>query len=216
MLNGTARGVAAAQLSGNERRPRMRLPNSVHTSRPWRIHEIAHDFRLEDVWALPTPGGPDDLPRFVGQVVAGDTSDNPSAIARGLFALRWKLGELLGWDREDAGLGARVPTLRERLPEDLIAAGAGPPFERLPFRPLYLLHDEWAAEMANRTVHAIMHVGWVEDGRGGHRGEMAVYVKPNGLLGTAYMAAIMPLRHLFVYPPLMRQIAREWRCARAR
>jgi Protein of unknown function (DUF2867) len=40
---------------------------------------------------------------------------------------------------------------------------------------------------------------------------MAVYVKPNGLLGTAYMAAIKPFRHLIVYPPLMRQIGRRWR-----
>ena len=44
---------------------RMRLPNSAHTSRPWRIHELARDFRLEDVWALPTPGGPADFPRLV-------------------------------------------------------------------------------------------------------------------------------------------------------
>jgi hypothetical protein len=36
-------------------------------------------------------------------------------------------------------------------------------------------------------------------------------VKPNGLLGTAYMAAIMPFRHLIVYPPLMREIGRNWR-----
>jgi Protein of unknown function (DUF2867) len=40
---------------------------------------------------------------------------------------------------------------------------------------------------------------------------MAVLVKPNGLLGTAYMAAIRPFRHLIVYPPLLRQIGREWR-----
>jgi hypothetical protein len=40
---------------------------------------------------------------------------------------------------------------------------------------------------------------------------MAVYVKPNGLLGTAYMAAIKPFRYVIVYPALMRQIGREWR-----
>jgi hypothetical protein len=40
---------------------------------------------------------------------------------------------------------------------------------------------------------------------------MAVLVKPNGLLGEAYMAAIRPFRHLVVYPPMMRQIARIWR-----
>jgi hypothetical protein len=39
---------------------------------------------------------------------------------------------------------------------------------------------------------------------------MAVLVKPNGLLGTAYMAAIRPFRHLIVYPSMMRQIEREW------
>ena len=46
----------------------MRLPDTAHTSRPWRIHELTRDFRLEDVWALPTPGGPDDFPRLVRQM----------------------------------------------------------------------------------------------------------------------------------------------------
>ena len=40
---------------------------------------------------------------------------------------------------------------------------------------------------------------------------MAVLVKPNGPLGSAYMNAISPFRHLIVYPALMRQIGREWR-----
>jgi hypothetical protein len=39
----------------------MRLPNSAHESRRWRIAEIAPDFRLEDVWALPARGGRDDF-----------------------------------------------------------------------------------------------------------------------------------------------------------
>ena len=39
---------------------------------------------------------------------------------------------------------------------------------------------------------------------------MAVLVKPNGILGDAYMAAIRPFRHLIVYPPAMRQIGRAW------
>jgi hypothetical protein len=58
-----------------------------------------------------------------------------------------------------------------------------------------------------------MHVGWVPDGNGGYRGQMAVLVKPNGRLGSAYMAAIRPFRHLIVYPPLMRLIGRTWRQA---
>ena len=40
----------------------MKLTNATHTDRPWRIQEITPDFRLYDVWALPTPGGPDDIP----------------------------------------------------------------------------------------------------------------------------------------------------------
>ena len=56
-----------------------------------------------------------------------------------------------------------------------------------------------------------MHLGWVPDGTGGYRGQMAVLVKPNGLLGNAYMAAIKPFRHLIVYPPMIRGIEREWR-----
>lgn len=35
----------------------MKLPRSAHASRPWRIHDLTRDFRVEDVWALPTPGG---------------------------------------------------------------------------------------------------------------------------------------------------------------
>jgi hypothetical protein len=188
----------------------MRLPNGAHTSRPWRIHELTGDFRLEDVWALPTPGGPDDFPRLVAQATSLDPSQSASGAVRALFAIRWKLGELLGLDDPDTGLGSRVPTLRDRLPADLRDA-PGPDFAALPFTPLYLTGDEFAAEIANRTVHGVMHLGWVPDGVGGYRGQMAVLVKPNGLLGTSYMAAIAPFRHLLVYPPMIREIERTWR-----
>jgi hypothetical protein len=189
----------------------VRLPNSEHTSRPWRIHELTRDFELEDVWALPTPGGPDDFPLLVERFAAGDPSRSASAPVRLLFAIRWKLGELLGWDDADSGVGSRVPTLRDRLPADLQEADAGPAVQDLPFRPLYLLEDEWAAEIANRTMHGVLHLGWVPDGTGSYRGQMAVLVKRNGALGAAYMAAIRPFRHLIVYPRMLRQIGRGWR-----
>ena len=56
-----------------------------------------------------------------------------------------------------------------------------------------------------------MHLGWVPDGSGGYRGQMAVLVKPNGHLGTVYLAAIRPFRRLIVYPAAIRQIERQWR-----
>lgn len=188
----------------------MRLPDAAHESRPWRIHELTHDFRLEDVWDMPTPGGPHDFPRLVQGIVSGDLSQGSSRFVRALFAVRWKIGELLGWDGPDVGLGSRVPTLRDRLPMDLRGAPSGPDFDALPFTSLYLIDDEFAAEIANRTMHGVMHLGWVPDGTGGYHGQMAVYVKPNGLLGTGYMAAIRPFRHRIVYPPIIRQIERSW------
>ena len=86
----------------------------------------------------------------------------------------------------------------------------------MPFSSVYLLDDEWAAEIANATMHGVLHLGWVEDGAGGHHAQMAVYVKPNGLLGNAYMAAIRPFRHLVVYPPMLRRMERQWRAATTR
>ena len=190
----------------------MRLPNTAHTSRPWRIHELTRDFRLEDVWALPTPGGPDDFHLLVEGLSSGDpATQSPSRAARTLWAIRWKVGELLGWDGPDAGLGSRVPTLRDRLPADLRDAPSGPDFDALPFTSLYLIEDEWAAETANRTMHGVLHLGWVPDQTGGYHAQLAVLVKPNGVFGTAYMAAIRPFRHLIVYPAMLRGIEREWR-----
>jgi Protein of unknown function (DUF2867) len=189
----------------------MRLPSEAHTSRPWRIHEIASDFRLEDVWALPTPGGPGDFPRLVEGFASSDPLRSPSRVVRTLFGIRAKLGELLGLDDEATGVGSRVPTLRARLPVDLREADPGPEFDAIPFTSLYMLADEWAAEGANRTMHGILHLGWVPQGEGGYRGQMAVLVKPNGWVGRAYMAAIKPFRLFLVYPGLMRTIERGWR-----
>jgi len=140
-------------------------------------------------------------------IASRDPSQSSSRAVRALFAIRWKIGALLGWDGPDSGVGARVPTLRDRLPADLLDAPSGPDFGALPFTSLYLLDDEWAAEIANRTMHGVMHIGWVPEQTGGFRAQMAVYVKPNGVLGTAYMAAIRPFRHLIVYPSMLRESA---------
>jgi hypothetical protein len=192
----------------------MRLPDSAHTSRPWRIHELTGDFRLEDVWALPTPGDPDDFPRLVRVMAAFDPARSSSSAVRALFAIRWKVGALLRLDRRQAGLGTRVPSLRDRLPADLRDGPSGPIADGSPFRPLYLTDDEWALEIANQTVHGVLHLGWVRADDGTHHGQMAVLVKRNGLLGAAYMTAIAPFRHAVVYPLMMRDIERDWASTR--
>jgi hypothetical protein len=108
-----------------------RLPSTAHTARPWRIHELARGFRVEDVWALRTPGGPGDFPGLVDGIVRGDPARGSRA-AGALWAIRGLLGRLLGWDGPAAGLGSRVVSVRERLPMDLRQA-AGPDFVALPF-----------------------------------------------------------------------------------
>ena len=193
----------------------MRLPDGAHSGRPWRIHELTRDFRLEDVWALPTPGGREDFARLVDVVLTLDPSEGFNAPVRALFAIRSKAGRLLGWDSPGSGLGSRVASLRDRLPADLRGGPEPPGAAALPFRPVYLLEDEAAVEAANQTVHGVIHLGWVPDESGGYRGQMAILVKPNGVLGSAYMAAIAPFRHLLVYPVMMREIARRWRDAAA-
>jgi hypothetical protein len=177
---------------------------------------------VEDVWALPTPGGPDDLARLVQLVATQDAHDRDyPAVFRALFALRWKLGALFGWDEADSGVGERVGSLRDRLPADLLEAPRGPDLRAVPgrtatdgppvFTSVYQTHDEWVAELANKTVHSLMHIGWVPDDAGdGYHAQMAVLTKPNGWFGKAYMAAIKPFRYALVYPMLLRSIERQW------
>lgn len=119
------------------------------------------------------------------------------------------LGRLLGWDQPDTGLGKRVESLRDRLPDDL-AETAVPDSGDSPFTPVYRLGNEDVRELANKTVHGVMHLGWAPTGAGDYELRMAVLVKPNGWLGRLYMALIAPFRHLIVYPTLTRQWERAW------
>ena len=189
------------------------LDKTEHMTRPWRIHDLTKDFQVLDVWALPTPGSEGDFPRLVDLWSTFDPGRS-SPVVRALFSIRWTLGRLLGLDRPDTGLGTRVETLRHRLPDDLRDTPADLARDRSAFSPLYLTDDEFAMEIANQTVHGVMHIGWVPDaggGSAGFHGQMAVLVRPNGALGAAYMAAIAPFRHLIVYPLMMRDIGRTWR-----
>lgn len=197
----------------------MRLSNRDHEARAWRIGEVAPDFRLEDVWALPARGGVEDFATLLEVIASLDPANAESRATRALFALRYRIGELLGWD--DTPLPHPIPndtetTLSARLPEDLRDTATGLDLHAKDFTPLYRTDFEWAAEISNQTVHAVMHLAWVDQGNGLYQGQMGVYVKPRGRLGGLYMAAIAPFRHLVVYPALMRQIERAWNTRTAR
>ena len=191
----------------------MRLPNSEHEAHAWRIDEVTPDFRLEDVWALPAQGGVEDFATLLEVMASLDPASGASRATRALFAIRYRVGGWLGWDDRSRALAIpddTEPTLSARLPEDLRDSATGPDLRSTSFTTLYRTDVEWAAELSNRTVHAVMHLAWVEQGEGLYQGQMGVYVKPRGRLGAAYMAVIAPFRHLVVYPALMRQIEAAW------
>jgi len=207
----------------------MRLPNAAHESRPWRIREIAPDFTLEDVWALPVHGGAEDFQTLLELMASGDPANSESLAARVLWRVRDRLGSWFGLgrisalidsSRDDATGKLPIPgtdetSLTDRLPDDLRNTAADLHFDSLPFAPLYRTDVEFAAELSNQTVHGVMHLAWVDQGEGRYQGQMAVYVKPRGRLGKGYMALIKPFRYWVVYPALMRQIERAWNTRQA-
>ncbi len=171
------------------------------------------DFRLEDVWALPARGSGEDFARLLDVVGSLDLAHGKSHATRVLVAIRRRLGDWLGWDDASGRLpipGEADTTLSARLPQDLrdTQTARGPRLSG--FTRLYCTDVEWAAELSNRTVHAVIHLAWVDEGDGSYGGRLAVYVKPRGRLGAGYMALIAPFRHHVVYPALMRQIEQAW------
>jgi len=191
----------------------MRIPNSEHEAHAWRIDEVAPDFRLEDVWAVPAQGRAEDFASFLEVMSSLDPAKGASCATRVLFAVRYRVGGWLGWDEVRTPLAipdASDTTLSARLPADLRHSAGDVEVHAKDFVPLYRTDFESAAEISNRTVHAVLQFAWVEQGDGLYRAHMGVYVKPRGRLGDAYMAAIAPFRHLIVYPALMREIGRAW------
>jgi hypothetical protein len=195
-----------------------RLPNSAHERGPWRIREIVPDFRLEDAWALPVNGQVDEFPALLELMADSDPANAESLPTRLLWRLRDRLGawfDLGEITTTKGGGGPTIPgtsetSLAGRLPDDLRGTATGVRFASLPFVPLYRTADEFAAEVGNRTMHGVLHIAWAPRGDDAYQAEMAVYVKPNGHFGAAYMALIKPFRHLIVYPALMRQTERTW------
>jgi hypothetical protein len=191
----------------------MRIPNSEHESRPWRIREIARDFILEDVWALPTTGGPEDFETLIQLGTSFDPAKTGSRPTRALWSLRDRLGEWFGLGRisVSAESGQSEKSLADRLPDDLRDTADDLHFDSLPFTPLYRTNDEFAAEVSNSTMDGVMHLAWVAQAEGRYQAQMAVYVRPHGLFGRGYMALIKPFRYWIVYPALTREIEQAWK-----
>ena len=189
-------------------------------TRSWLIEEIAADLDLLDVWVLPAEGGRDDFPEFLELMGTLDPND-AGFLTRILIWIRFRMGDLLNLDdqtKDHLIPGSTESTLIGRVPEGLRGSAdetsLGEVFRMAGLVPLYRTDDEWAGEVSNATVHGVLHLAWVEETADRYRGRLAIYVKPRGLLGSAYMALIQPFRHLIVYPAFMRQIERAWTARR--
>jgi hypothetical protein len=164
-----------------------------HRSHPWRVHSLAADFEVLDVWRIDLRGGAGDFPRLVGVFWAEMQAAEGSALAR----LRLWMGRIFGWDRAPMSLpipGCTEKSLVDRLERADHARDLTRPEERRPFESAGV-----------QTVH----LGRVE----AEEAELAVYVKSRGLFTRLYMAAIKPFRYLVVYPRLLAGIERRWRHA---
>lgn len=201
-----------------------RIDPKDHLSRQWRVHALAADFALLDVWDYPITTGPEhDLAYFeaFARQLERAISEGPG-LAGILFRVRTAVGRLFGWDETSQPLpilGCKETSLRQRLepsersdaPVDPAADKSGPsPAEGIVFTTVYHHHDELLEEISNSTVHALAHVSWIDRGCGRFGPRMAVYVKPRGWAGRLYMSIINPFRVFVVYPAMMRHLQRQW------
>lgn len=185
-----------------------RIPIEEYLALPWRVHELASDFEVEDVWRFPvTLSDHHSLAAFRRAMTSGMDSMNRFNPARVLLALRLGIGRLLRWDRVESGHG-RLLWTRYAAAEGLTdgdAARSGAEFAEV-----YDLGNEYLSEIENRTVQAALHLGRVSTGEGTATVHLAVYVKPKGWFGPLYMLAIKPFRLWIVYPAILRAAGRRW------
>jgi hypothetical protein len=194
----------------------MKTTRQAHYAHPWRVHTLAPDFEVIDVWRFelqlePGRGFDAFLDTYWEAIHALERSP--------LGRLRVAIGRVLGWDDAPNTLaipGCTEHAVAERLEatdraRNRFAADEPSPLPVAQVKPVYRFEDEVLYEVSNDTVHALMHVSCAP----GASPELAVYIKSRGLFTRLYMAAIWPARYAIIYPSLMSLVERRWRDARS-
>ncbi|MCZ6782410.1 MAG: DUF2867 domain-containing protein [Proteobacteria bacterium] len=226
--------------------PRASPDRAAHRARPWRVHELAADFELLDLWEIPIEADPaagDDFAafhhmfrahgaRFTDRPVYSLWPSSPSQLAHLvrlvglslLVGLRSALGRVFRWDRPerpDPIPGCPETSLRDRLSEEEWTAAAAAaavtreePGGAFGFQTVYQLEKEALHEVSNKTIHALLHLSWVESAGRSPSVVLAIYVKSRGWQSRAYLALIKPFRHAVVYPAWIEHLTRTWACVR--
>jgi ankyrin repeat protein len=217
----------AAESGENELINLLSDTKKTHYSHSWKVHEIAKDFELLDVWEFPLLADKtqnQDFSFFL-KVMRQPPKKSLSSffsfrhlIARFLVAFRLYLGEMFGLDKNINSLpipGSKESSIKERLSiEDQKRSLAESSEEEAHntgiWRTVYRYENEMLIELSNDTVHTLMHLGWVHKSGNFFTAQLAVYAKPRGNLGTFYMKLIMPFRHVIVYPAMMEEVKKRW------
>ena len=185
---------------------------TAHRQRPWRVHTLAHDFALEDLWSFDLGARrAGDVRAFLAcfwEVMHG-LSDS------WLVDLRLRIGRAMKWDEHDltrAIPGCAEASLSARLDADdrarnLAADDASSPLPTPKVNTVYVFPDEALYELSNDTIHALLHLAIPSDAEA----SLAVYVKHRGVMSHLYMAAIWPARHRILYPSLVAKVESTWR-----
>ena len=203
------------------------ITKKTHFSHPWKVHEIAKDFKLLDVWEFPIVGDKtknQDFSFFL-KVMQQPPKNRVTSffsfrylLARLLVFLRVYLGESFGLDKNVNSLpipGSTEISIKERLSDEdqirsLVESSEEGEPKRGIWRTVYLYENEMLTELSNDTVHALMHFGWVHKSGNHYTVQLAVYEKSRGNFGEFYMKLIMPFRHVIVYPAMMDEVKKRW------
>ena len=191
---------------------KIKIDKQGHWVQPWKVHSLLTDFRVEDVWRVPVVLEADhSLQLFIERFYETNDQLVKNGLVWALFRFRHILGKIFKWDEKIKVDQLAPGSIRERYAREEHLS-----FEDLPhpgsqhFIPVYQLQNEFLAEIENKTVHAAVHLGRVPSENGQYGIQMAVYVKPKGLLGKLYMQLIKPFRHWIVYPALMKEAKARW------
>ncbi len=186
------------------------------------IDKIASDFKVLDRWEVPLQikrGERYTLDEVLNVALTKRKDFHPlSLIAGFLFWFRELLGTSFGWDRDVNTLpipGCEERSLKARLAKASISSDdpCETPIQNndlVQFRMVYHSRQERLQELSNNTVHGLLHYILEQQDEKTLLLRLTILVKTRGRLGRFYMALIMPFRHLFVYPALVRNIKKSW------
>jgi hypothetical protein len=182
----------------------MRVPPAEYLGLKLRAHELLQDVPLYDVSVVDLPGGGPE--RSLADIRALGRSAPRSRLAGMLFAVRWGLGWVFGWDR--VSMRAEDTLLPRLSANDRLESEILPGTPDGAFLVLYQFARESLSEIRNATVR-----GWISlaltSTDSGYRLYFAVYVLPVSWLTRPYLIMIEPFRRV-LYPAMLRRIRRAW------